>query len=241
MPSHHHTGLRILKSTERRNIEVIHVSVGNENQIDGRQVLRLKRGSRLAFNAHRDYSEMDSRMVTEDRVSKNAEAIYFEKDGAVPEPGCVNARIGPEGGIWDEVGLQDGPLQICVKVSPEAGSGAVGRIGRAGKPERGARRTDQGPSLPIAGALANRPNQRFGNKMWVLPHSFTATADGPACSVRNPIAKSISFFMNLPLLSPVCDSGRTLSQAATTSATRERDMIITRWLVSRWCFMNNTI
>ena len=109
---------------ERGWIEMVHVGVREQDEIDGGQLTRLERGCDQTFGADVSEKGVGANAFAEDRVRENGQAEEIQKDGGVAEPGCGDG-VGIPGvrrgsGSW----FQDGSASFF----NEAADGASGHL-----------------------------------------------------------------------------------------------------------------
>src|SRR5579872_7497475 len=111
---------------------MIHVSMREQDQVRRRDTFQAQGGRGEALEAERQRAETQAHAVAENRVGQDGEAFDFEENGAVAEPGGVQATVGPPLWRWMFLGIQDWAPEFARVLLPEGGRGPVGE-----RPERG--------------------------------------------------------------------------------------------------------
>jgi hypothetical protein len=74
---------------------MIHVSVGEEDQVDAREVIGIEGGANDAFAADCGDAELGADAVKKYRVSKNVNPEEVKENGGVTDPADVDGFVGP--------------------------------------------------------------------------------------------------------------------------------------------------
>ena len=96
-----HGGRRAFQTAQAGDIEVIHVGVGEQDDVDLRQFRDGERGLHEALEAERHRAEADAGAFAEDGIGEDRNAVDLQQDGGVAEPGGVQTGIGPEVRVGD--------------------------------------------------------------------------------------------------------------------------------------------
>jgi hypothetical protein len=91
----HDRGLAAFESAQARQIEMIHVSVTQQDEINFRHVGYIECGCNEPLYSERGQSEVNSGTHAEHRIRKNREAIDLQQYGAVSDPRRVEAAVRP--------------------------------------------------------------------------------------------------------------------------------------------------
>ena len=83
---------------KRGGVEMVHVRMREQDEIDGRQLARPKRGCDETFGADVSEKGVSANTFAEDRVGKDGEAVEIQQDGGVAEPGSGDGVGIP--GVW---------------------------------------------------------------------------------------------------------------------------------------------
>jgi hypothetical protein len=96
------------------DIEVVHVGVGQQHQVNGRKLGKRHCGMHQPLDAKREGTEMDAGFGAENRIRQNREAIQANQHRAVANPGGIQTAIRPAA----EIRTKQRSLDIALQVSP---------------------------------------------------------------------------------------------------------------------------
>ena len=91
-----HGGAAAFQAAQAADVEMVHVRVREQDDVDLRQLGDGERGLHQALEAERHRAHADAGARAEDRVGEDRNAIDLEQHGGVAEPGGVQTGIGPE-------------------------------------------------------------------------------------------------------------------------------------------------
>ena len=104
------TGVFAAEAAERAQIEVIHVRVGEQQQIERRQLGGLERARDVALGPEGDRADAHADPRKKDRVGENPEAEEIDQHRGVAEPGGGQASSGQARGVgWCGAGKMARP------------------------------------------------------------------------------------------------------------------------------------
>ncbi len=85
----HHAGSGTFETSQAGQIEMVHVRVRQQDEIDGRQILQVGCHVYHSFDTQRERPEIQPDPQTENRVRQNGEAVDIQEDGAMSQPGSM--------------------------------------------------------------------------------------------------------------------------------------------------------
>lgn len=115
---------------ERGEIQMIHVRVREQHEIDFRQLCGRKGGGDEALRADGADEDIRAGVADEERVGQDIDAVKIEQHGRVTEPGGGDAVGIPEFGRGSEIGLKN----FAARLGDEATSCASGHCIGASDP-----------------------------------------------------------------------------------------------------------
>ena len=90
-----HRGGGAFQTAQAADIEVIHVGMGEQDEVDFRQLGEAEGGLDQTLQAEREGAEADAGARAEDGVGEDGDAVDLEQHGGMAEPGGMEAGIGP--------------------------------------------------------------------------------------------------------------------------------------------------
>src|SRR5881397_2890187 len=115
---------------------MVHVRVGEQDQVDSGKLGKLERRRCQTFQPQRNGAEIQPGTVAEDRIGEDGCAVHLEQYRAVAEPRGVQAAIGPRLGIWMLGWVNDGTAEFAGVLLPKGGRGTIRENAQAGQPSR---------------------------------------------------------------------------------------------------------
>ena len=124
--------LAVLQATQAGQIEMVHVCVRQQHQIDVRQLNPLERRRGQSLQTQRDGSDVQPHAIAENRIGQNGHAVHFEQDSRVAEPGGVQAEIGPLFRVRPDGSRQNRASQFAAVLLPKRGRRPVSKRPQTG-------------------------------------------------------------------------------------------------------------
>ena len=87
---------RTLQTPQAADIEMIHVRMGEQDNVDLRQLGQGQCGLHQPLQSQCHGPEADTRARAENRIGEDCYTIDLEQHGGMAQPGGVQAGIGPE-------------------------------------------------------------------------------------------------------------------------------------------------
>ena len=72
---------------EGPEVEMVHVGMREQDEVDGRDLLWAERAGHVALGAEHERAETDAATREQRRVGEEGDAQEIDEDGGVPEPG----------------------------------------------------------------------------------------------------------------------------------------------------------
>lgn len=108
-------------STEGRKVHVVHVGMGEEDQIDAREIIGIERGADDAFAADGGDAELRADAIEKDGIGEDVHAEEIEEDSGVAYPADIHGVVRPGGEVRGG-DLDDIPAKIVEAAAEDAGA-----------------------------------------------------------------------------------------------------------------------
>lgn len=131
--------VRIFELTQRRQIEMIHVSMRKQNEINGRQIGEWRGHFDQSLDADRHQTEVQTDSVAENRIGHDRKPIDFENYSTVAEPSGVQSMLSPCFGLRMVRRGECFPLIFFRNLAEEGGRCAANKARGFGSAQQSAR------------------------------------------------------------------------------------------------------
>ena len=93
-----HQGAAVLEASQAGDIEMVHVRVGKQHQVDARQLRDGQRRRHQTLQSQREDPQVEAHAGAEDRVGENGGPVEFQQNRGMTQPRGVDPAVRP--GLW---------------------------------------------------------------------------------------------------------------------------------------------